>query len=82
MGTSNEVDYQNKGGESMEQKRKSNEVLKKLRGKKSTGEVASALGISESAYIKYERGERDPRDPVKRKIAEYYNRSVAFIFYS
>lgn len=66
----------------MGEKRKPNEILRRLRGKKSTGEVASALGISESAYIKYERGERDPRDPIKRKIAEYYNRSVAFIFYS
>lgn len=66
----------------MEVQRKSNDILKKLRGKRSTGEVAAALGISESAYIKYERGERDPREPIKRKIAEYYNRSIAFIFYS
>ena len=57
------------------------EILTKLRGKRTTLEVAQALGISESAYIKYERGERNPKDDMKRKIASYYKKSVAFIFY-
>ena len=33
------------------------EKLKKFRGKKTIREVADAVGVSESAYIKYERGE-------------------------
>lgn len=58
------------------------EKMKQLRGKRSTLEVAQALGISESAYVKYERGERNPKDDMKRKIASYYKKSVAFLFYS
>ena len=58
------------------------EKMKQLRGKRSTLEVARALGISESAYVKYERGERNPKDDMKRKIASYYKKSVAFLFYS
>ena len=66
----------------MENKPKRCEILKKLRGDRSYREVAQALGISESSYIKYERGERNPGDDMKRKIASYYKKSVAFIFYS
>ena len=58
------------------------EKLRKLRGKKTTSEVAKAVGVSESAYIKYERGERNPRDETKRAIADYYGKSVAYIFFS
>ena len=36
--------------------------LATLRGKKSMPETAEALGVSLSAYVKYERNERVPRD--------------------
>jgi transcriptional regulator with XRE-family HTH domain len=59
-----------------------NEKLIKLRGRKSREEVAKDLGVSTSALTKYERGERTPRDQIKVKIAEYYNSSVASIFFA
>ncbi len=53
-----------------------------LRGKKSRVRVASDLGISVSAYTKYERNERIPRDEVKERIAKYYGKSVQNIFFA
>lgn len=58
------------------------EKLKALRGKKTQREVAEALGISLSAYAMYESGARVPRDEVKIRIANYYNRSVKFLFFA
>lgn len=57
------------------------ERLRALRGTRSQEEVAEALGISQSALCAYETDKRVPRDPVKVRIAEYYKRSVAFIFF-
>ena len=57
------------------------ERLRNLRGSRSQAEVADALGISQAALSSYENNERIPRDPVKIRIAKYYNRSVAFIFF-
>jgi DNA-binding XRE family transcriptional regulator len=56
--------------------------LRKLRGKRSKAEVAAAIGVSESAYVKYERDERNPSDPNKRRIADYYKKKVGDIFFS
>jgi putative transcriptional regulator len=58
------------------------EKLIKLRGKKTKSEVAEAIGVSESSYIKYERDERNPSDIVKQRIADYYGRKVGSIFFS
>lgn len=58
------------------------EKLKKLRGNKTKSEVAAAIGVSESSYIKYERDERTPSDMVKQRIADYYDRKVGSIFFS
>ena len=58
------------------------EKLRKYRGKKSVEQVASDLGVSVSAYTKYERNERTPRPPVMLKIAEYYKKSVQTIFFN
>jgi DNA-binding XRE family transcriptional regulator len=58
------------------------EKLRKLRGKRTKKEVACAVGVTEWAYIKYERDERVPRDEVKRKIAAYYKTSVEAIFFA
>lgn len=57
------------------------ERLRKLRGSRSQEEVAEAIGISQSALSAYESDVRTPRDPVKVRIAEYYKRSVAYIFF-
>lgn len=57
------------------------EKLKGLRGKKTIDEVASAIGITRSSYVKYERDERRPRDEVKVRIAKYYGKSVESIFF-
>lgn len=61
--------------------KKPNEVLIRLRGKRSRAEVARAVGISERALQSYELGDRVPRDPVKKRIASYYKRSINHIFY-
>ena len=57
------------------------ENLKRLRGDKSQGEVADSLGISKSAVSAYECGERIPRDEIKKKIADFYSRTVQEIFF-
>ena len=57
------------------------EKLVKLRGEKSREEVANAVGVSVSAISMYENGERVPRDDIKIRIAEYYNKSVQEIFF-
>ena len=55
--------------------------LRRLRGSRSQKEVADALGVTAMAISLYETGQRIPSDEMKLKIANYYNRSVAFIFY-
>lgn len=59
------------------------EKLKRLRLEKgeTQAETALACKITPSAYGMYEIGERIPRDEVKIRIAEHFNRSVAFIFF-
>ena len=54
----------------------------KLRGKRSREEVAKAVGISVSALSMYENGDRIPRDDIKIKLANYYGRTVNFIFFA
>lgn len=58
------------------------EKLRKLRGNKSRQEVANACNISVSALAMYEQGERVPRDEVKVRLANYYNRTVNYIFFT
>lgn len=58
-----------------------NEFLRTLRGKRTISDVASAIGVTRSALVKYERGERIPRDEIKIKIADYYGKSVEEIFF-
>lgn len=53
-----------------------------LRGCKDAKSVAADLGISVSALFMYERGERVPRDQVKKRIAAYFDKSVEEIFFS
>lgn len=58
------------------------QTLVKLRGEHPRAEVAAALGISISALAMYETGARIPRDETKRKIAQYYKKTVSEIFYA
>lgn len=66
----------------MEKNLTTGQKLRKLRGKRSKSEVAAAIGVSESAYVKYERDERNPSDNNKRRIADYYKKKVGDIFFS
>ena len=56
--------------------------LIELRGDKSREQVAVDLGISYPSIVSYENGGRVPRDEIKIKIANYYNTSVATIFFN
>lgn len=57
------------------------ERLTQLRGNRSREEVADAVGVSVSAISMYENGERIPRDAIKIKLADYFNKSVQEIFF-
>ncbi|HZK57534.1 MAG TPA: helix-turn-helix transcriptional regulator [Clostridia bacterium] len=57
------------------------EKLVELRGDKTREQVAVDLGISYSAIVSYESGERTPRDEMKIKIANYYGENVEDIFF-
>lgn len=54
--------------------------LRKKKGVTQT-EVAKALGVPVSTYNAYETGQNVPKDPMKQRIANYYSRSVQFIFF-
>lgn len=56
-------------------------LLQKLRGDRSREEVANAVGISVSALAMYENAARIPRDETKRKLADYYGKTVQEIFF-
>lgn len=55
--------------------------LNELRGDMTRHELATKLHISQSALTKYERGERVPRDNVKKRISEYFGKTVQEIFF-
>lgn len=55
--------------------------LIELRGERTQEEVAKGVGLSLSAIGMYERGERIPRDEIKIRLANYYNKSVQQIFF-
>ena len=57
------------------------EKLRELRGNRTKGTVAEAIGVSYSSYTKYERNERRPTDKVKERIAKYYKKSIQSIFF-
>lgn len=56
--------------------------LTELRGDRSQERVARDNDLSLSAYIKYERGERIPRDNIKMRLAKYYQKTVQEIFFA
>lgn len=57
------------------------ETLKRLRGKRTQEEVAKACNISKSSYSMYEIGQRVPRDEIKKRLAEYFGKTVNYIFF-
>lgn len=56
--------------------------LKQLRGTKTQQEVATALGVTPMAISQYENGDRIPRDEIKIKLSEYFNKSVEELFFN
>jgi transcriptional regulator with XRE-family HTH domain len=56
--------------------------LIELRGDRSQEKVARDNDLSLSAYTKYERGERIPRDEIKIRLAAYYQKTVQEIFFA
>lgn len=58
------------------------ERLRKLRGERTLDEVSKATGIGRSAMGMYETGQRIPRDEVKIKLAQYYNKTIEEIFFA
>ena len=56
-------------------------ILRELRGNKTQDEIAKAIGVTKSAWAMYERGERTPRDEVKVRIADYFGKTVQYIFF-
>lgn len=65
----------------MPNKKAVGERLRKLRGTRSRSDVADALDVTVQAIWLWESGQRMPGDSMKIKIADYYRRSVANIFY-
>ncbi|MBO1701075.1 helix-turn-helix transcriptional regulator [Eubacterium callanderi] len=57
------------------------ENLRELRGKKSRAIVCRETGIKYSTLTMYENGERNPKDTVKRILADYYGKTVQEIFF-
>lgn len=56
--------------------------LRQLRGAKTQEEVANAIGVTSMAISSYENGERIPRDEIKIRIANYYDRTVQQVFFT
>lgn len=55
--------------------------LRELRGIRTATGVAKAVGISTSALLAYETGERTPRDEVKMALCSYYGVTVGEVFF-
>lgn len=58
------------------------ETLTDLRANRTRDHVASAIGISVSALAMYEVGARVPRDEIKKKLADFYGKTVQEIFFA
>jgi transcriptional regulator with XRE-family HTH domain len=56
-------------------------TLRKKRGE-TAAEVASAVGVVESAILNYECGYRVPKDRVKSRLADHYGVSLEWLFFA
>lgn len=56
-------------------------VLKRLREAKGLfqKDVASAIGVDRTTYVKYERGDSEPSFQILEKLADYFNVSVDYL---
>lgn len=52
------------------------------RGNTPRAVVAAAVGVTVSAISMYENGCRVPRDEVKARLADYYQKTVQELFFS
>ena len=57
-------------------------ILMELRGEKTREKVANDIGISPSSLGMYELELRIPRDDIKIKLANYFQKSVQEIFFA
>ena len=55
--------------------------LRKKRGE-TQSEVAKSVGISASAYCMYELGQRTPHADTMKRLADHFDRTVQFLFFS
>lgn len=58
------------------------EKLKNARGEKTRKEVCEAVGISRNALMMYENGKRIPKDEIKIRLANFYNKGIEELFFS
>lgn len=58
------------------------EKLREARGDKTRKEVSKAVGISLNALMMYENGKRVPRDDVKIRLANFYNKGIEELFFA
>lgn len=56
-------------------------ILIDLRGDNTQEKVAKDLGIATSTLGMYETEKRVPRDSIKLRIAEYYQKPIQYIFF-
>lgn len=56
--------------------------LQSLRGQRTQAEVARGIGVSCMAISSYESGQRIPRDEIKIKLAQYFQKTVEEIFFT
>lgn len=56
--------------------------LVQLRGNRTQDEIAKAIGVSRTAIMMYENGQRVPRDEIKVRLAQFYQVSVVDLFFS
>ena len=61
-------------------KKEMGKKLIELRGDLKREVVAAENNISVSALTMYETGKRVPRDEIKVRIAQYYGKTVQFLF--
>jgi len=58
------------------------ERLIALRGDRTQEDIAKAVGVTTSAVGMYERGERIPRDEIKKALASFFGVTVDYLFYA
>ncbi len=57
-------------------------ILVELRGNRTQEKVAKDLGIATSTLGMYETEKRVPRDSIKLRISEYYQKPIQYIFFN